>query len=368
MKIKSFESLDQIAIYKLLVVVTAVGLILFGCLIVIQPFIPGILLAIILTLATWPAFIQLDRKIGNRRTLAAFLMTLLLALFFLLPLLLLGSSLADSFTKLLSTATEAVQANHNTAPQWASNLPVIGEHADHYWQHYVHNRGNLVGLLQKYAGNITQVLISIGATIGRGIFDVSLGIFISFFMFRHGVQIDERIRTLIDRFAGPRGAQIMTVSKKTLIGVVYGILGTALAQGAVAATGFWIAGVPGAPFLGLMTMLLSFLPVGPPLIWISATVWLFSEGQTNSAIFMGLWGLLGISSIDNVIRPFFISMGSKLPILLVLFGAIGGIISFGFMGLFIGPTLLAVAYTIIAELSVKDHAEPRKVEPVPAQA
>ncbi len=358
MKIESLESIDKLTVYRTLVIVTAVTLIMLGCLMILRPFIPGILLALILSLATWPAFIRLDNKLKNRRWLSALLMTLLLALFFLAPLFLLGSSLAESFSGLLAVAAQTVQANGSNAPQWARDLPLVGPHADQYWLDYVQNREYVIALLQKNAGNISQFLIGVGAAIGRGIMDVSLGVLISFFVFRHGAQLDVRMRTLIEKFAGKRGTQLMIVSKKTLIGVVYGIVGTALAQGAIAAIGFWIAGVPGAPFLGLITMLLSFLPIGAPLIWVPATIWLVTENQTGMAIFMGLWGFFGISAIDNVIRPFFISMGSKLPILLVIFGAIGGIVSFGFMGLFIGPTLLAVAYTIIAELSIKERKLP----------
>lgn len=362
MKIETPESLDRATVYRLLAVTAAVGFLLFGCLLVLRPFIPGILLAAILTLATWPAFITLDKKLRHRRTLAALLMTLLLALFFLAPLFLLGSSLAESFTKLVGAAAETLQANPAEAPGWLRDLPLVGAQADLYWQDYVHNRENAVKLLQKHAGGITQFLIGTGGAIGRGIFDVSLGVFISFFMFRHGALLDERIRTLTGRFAGDRGTRLLAVSKQTLVGVVYGLLGMALAQGAVAAIGFSIAGVPGAPFLGLLTMLLSFLPVGPPLIWGPAALWLFAEGQTGMAVFMGLWGFFAISSIDNVIRPLFISMGSKLPVLIAIFGAIGGIASFGFMGLFVGPTLLAVAYTIVAELSASDAQSPARQE------
>lgn len=357
MKIESLESIDRLTVYRTLVVVAAVTLIMIGCLIVLRPFIPGIMLALILSLATWPAFIRLDKKLRGPRWLSALLMTLLLALLFLAPLFLLGSSLAESFMRIVGLATETVQANGISAPQWVRELPLVGPHADQFWLDYVQNREYLIALLQKNAGSISQTLIGVGAAIGHGILDVSLGVLISFFLFLHGAQLDERMRTLIEKFVGRRGTHLMIVSKKTLIGVVYGIVGTALAQGAVAAIGFGIAGVPGAPFLGLITMLLSFLPIGAPLIWVPATIWLVTQNQTGMAIFMGLWGLFGISAIDNVIRPFFISMGSKLPILLVLFGAVGGIVSFGFMGLFIGPTLLAVAYTIIAELSIKERKQ-----------
>src|SRR5690606_3111882 len=117
---------------------------------------------------------------------------------------------------------------------------------------------------------IAPKLIAAGKAIGRGAIDLSLGVLIAFFFFRHGTVVAARVANLIDKFAGPRGEHLLSVSKKTIIGVVYGVLGTALAQGALAGFGFWVAGVPGATFLGLVTLLLSFIPAGPPFIWVPA--------------------------------------------------------------------------------------------------
>ena len=123
----------------------------------------------------------------------------------------------------------------------------------------------------------------------------------------------------------------------------------AAAQGLVAGIGFLIAGVPGAALLGFATFFLSVVPVGPPMIWIPAALWLFAYGSTGWAIFLGLWGLLVVSMVDNVLKPMIISRGSHLPFMLVLLGVLGGVAAFGFVGLFIGPTLLAVGYRMVNE-------------------
>jgi predicted PurR-regulated permease PerM len=130
--------------------------------------------------------------------------------------------------------------------------------------------------------------------------------------------------------------------------VVYGILGTALVQAVVAGIGFVIAGVPGAGLLALLTFFLSIVPVGPPLVWLPAALWLFHQGSSGWAIFMLIWGL-GVSSLDNVVKPWLISQGSAMPFLLIFFGVIGGALTFGFIGVFIGPTLLAVGYRLVEE-------------------
>ena len=157
--------------------------------------------------------------------------------------------------------------------------------------------------------------------------------------------------------AGERGTRLLNVAENTINGVVYGMLGTALAQGALAALGLWIAGVPGALFLGLLTSLLSFVPMGPPMVWFPAAAWLISTGEIEWGIFMGLWGFFLVSTVDNVIRPYFISLGSALPLLLVFLGVLGGIVAFGLLGVFIGPTLLAVGYTMMREWSHSEELE-----------
>ena len=204
-------------------------------------------------------------------------------------------------------------------------------------------------------------MLVIAGAIGKGLIDLTLGIILVYFFFRHGTQAAERISTLIQSFAGERGQHLLQLAKKTMIGVVYGILGTAIAQGAFAAIGFWIAGVPAAGFLGLITFFLSIIPFGPPLVWIPATFWLISEGQYYSAIFMAVYGAIIISMLDNLVRPYFISVGSNLPIMLVLMGVLGGILAFGFIGLFIGPVLLAIAMTMLLDWS----KQPSKIIPTP---
>ena len=136
--------------------------------------------------------------------------------------------------------------------------------------------------------------------------------------------------------------------------VVYGILGTALAQAIVAIIGFLIAGVPGPFFLGLLTFFLSPIPAGPVLVWVGATLWLLHTGDTFWAVFIALWGLLVISSIDNFLKPYLISRGCNLPLVLILLGIMGGAIAFGALGVFLGPTLLAIAYAVLKEWNQVD--------------
>ncbi len=130
-------------------------------------------------------------------------------------------------------------------------------------------------------------------------------------------------------------------------GVVYGLIGTALAQAIVALVGFAIAGVPGAIALSALTFVLSFIPMGPAILWGGAAAWLYSKDETGWAIFMLAYGFLVISSVDNIIKPILMSRAGNLSMLLVVLGVFGGAVAFGFIGIFVGPTLLAVGWSLL---------------------
>lgn len=150
------------------------------------------------------------------------------------------------------------------------------------------------------------------------------------------------------------------VAGRTVRGVVYGIGGTALAQAVIAGIGFLIAGIPNAGLLALLTFFLSVIPMGPPLIWIPTAIWLFWKGSVGWGIFMICWGLL-VSSVDNVIKPIIISQGGRMPFILVLLGVLGGAMAFGFIGVFLGPTLLVVGLRLL------EHWNMMKRPPVPSR-
>jgi len=289
----------------------------------------------------------LNKKLGHRTRLAAFMMTLALAFCFIVPLTIIGTSSAENFEKISGLVTDALQGDTASVGSHLEGIPYAGDFLARQWRGMTADKETFLKVIEEYAGMTNEGLVKLGASIARGMLDLTLGVLIAYFFFRHGTRAAVRISNLIDRFGGAYGQHLLDVSKNTLIGVVYGMLGTALAQGALAAFGFWLVDVPGASFLGLMTFFLSFTPIGPPLIWVPATLWLYSEGHLYSAVFMGLWGLLAVSTIDNVLRPYFISLRGNLPFLLVLLGVIGGIFAFGFIGIFIGPTLLALAYVSI---------------------
>lgn len=193
------------------------------------------------------------------------------------------------------------------------------------------------------------------AALGAGIGQLALSIFCAFFFYRDGEAALQRLTDVLMHVAGDRAQHLLTVAYGTLKGVVYGVIGSALAQAVLAAFGYWLAGIPAPFLLALATGFFGIIPGGPAIVWLPATIWLFHSGETAWAIALGLWSALIVSNIDNVIRPLFVSRGSALPLLLVLIGILGGALAFGFIGIFLGPTILAVLYALMREWSPGEY-------------
>lgn len=330
---------------KQLAQISLITLLILGCLLVLSSFLAAVLFAAVVCVTTWPAYARLHRGLGGRDTLAALAMTLILMAGMLAPTILLTVNLADSLHGLVEHFGSQLLSGLITPPEWLAKLPAGQQIAD-YWQKLVSDRAELMSVLHQGYEPARQVALSTIKLAGQGILQLALVIFIGFFFYRDGLAIVGLLKSAAQRLGGELGVEMLRLSRSTVTGVMVGIVGTALAQALVALIGFAIAGVPGAILLGMATFFLSMIPVGPPLIWGGAAFWLYSQGETGWAIFMVLYGLLVISSVDNFVKPILISRTASLPILLIALGVFGGILAFGFIGIFLGPTLLALAHTL----------------------
>jgi predicted PurR-regulated permease PerM len=337
----------------------ALGLLLLGCLFVIRPFISALLWAVVLTFSTWPVYARLERWLGQRRTLAALIMMLAMALLVLLPFVVVGFSLADNVKDLSAATLKWLDAGPPAAPAWLERIPVVGAQAHTYWNDLAHDSSKLTAAAKKLIQPISDLLLGGGVLLGRGVVELALSVLIAFFLFRDGVALATALTTAVGRIAGERGGHLLQVAGGTVRGVVYGMIGTALLQALMTGAGFLVAGVPGATVLALVTFLLCVITLGPWLVWIPAAIWLFNEGATGWGIFMVVWGL-AISSVDNFLKPYLISQGSAMPFVLVFFGVLGGALAFGFIGVFLGPTLLAVGYRLAVEWVAARQQEPKE--------
>jgi predicted PurR-regulated permease PerM len=176
-------------------------------------------------------------------------------------------------------------------------------------------------------------------------------LYVAFFLFRDGGRALAQASAIVAKVAGAEGGRLLEIAGTTVRAVVYGVLGTSILEGTLVAIGFWISGVPGVALLGFCTFILAFIPVGPILVWLPACVWLFRECATGWAIFLAVWSVVMGTVSDNVVKPLLISRGGSTPLILVMLGVLGGVVAFGFIGIFVGPTLLAVGYHVLEEWS-----------------
>lgn len=341
-------------------------LLLTGCLIVLWPFVTALLWGAVLSFSSWPLYRRLLQALGGRPTLAALLMSLAMVLVVLLPFVIVGFTLADNVTELKTATRHWLDASPPGPPAWVAKVPVIGRAAAEQWQSLAVDSARLLEQAKRLVEPAGSLLLKAGLKLGLGVFQLALSILVTFFLLRNGPSAGANLTAAIGRIAGERGHHLLEVAGNTVRGVVYGILGTAMVQAMMAGIGFLIAGVPGAALLALLTFFLSVVPIGPPLVWGPAALWLFHQGSTGWGIFMLIWGV-GVSTVDNFVKPWLISQGSDLPFLLILFGVLGGALAFGFIGVFIGPTLLAVSYRVVKEWSAANRpaSSPAAIVPAP---
>jgi predicted PurR-regulated permease PerM len=325
----------------------AIILLVIGCLIVLRPFVAAILFATAITISSWPLYLRLLARLKQRRWLAALIMSVGLTLLIIVPLTLVTWNIADNASDFYEQLKASIGSGTLEPPAWLKEIPLLGEVVDTYLRRLLGSREELLNAAKGLLEPARHFLLGSGMVLGSGVAQVSLAVFFSFFLYRDGQALLAALATGLDKLIGEQSVSVADTVSRTVRGVMYGLLGTALAQAVVAAIGFLIAGVPAVALLSVATFLFSLIPVGPPLIWGGATIWLFNQGSTGWAIFMLVWGAFVISGVDNVVKPMLISRGSSLPFILVLLGVMGGVLAFGFVGLFIGPTLLAVALGLL---------------------
>lgn len=333
---------------RLLVQILLLAL-LGACLWLMLPFASALLWGAILAYASWPLMRLLTRWLGGRETLAAAILTGGWLLLVLLPLVWLGFNLVDHVRDAVGFIRDVQVDGLPAAPAWLGNLPLVGPRLLQTWETIDQQGAALLQSTKPYFGQVGNWLLARSAQVGGGLLELTLSLVFVFFFYRDGPRVEAFVLRLLQRLIGERADYYLELVAGTVQRVVNGVIGTAAAQAVLALIGFLIAGVPGALVLGIITFLLSLIPMGPPLAWAPATAWLAWKGEYAMAIFLGAYGMFVISGVDNILKPYLISRGGDLPLVIVLLGVFGGLLAFGFIGLFIGPTLLAVAYSLLMD-------------------
>jgi len=328
---------------------------------VLQLFLVPVAWAIVLVYVTWPAHKRLQTLLSPRTNISALLATLLLACSFALPLLWVVAMLRSDVPAAHAAAIEFLSRGTESLPRAILNLPWIGTEIQRLVDLGAHDqaalRAHLVEWVKPWADETLLVL----GDIGRNAFKFGFALLTAFFLYRDGESLLAQARQLLLRLLGHRADGYLHAIGGTMRAVLYGLILTALIQGALAGLGYWAVGIGAPVLLGVVTLLLALVPFGAPLVWGSVSIWLLATGETWPGVGLALWGTLVVSQIDNLLRPLVISSATRIPYLLVLFGVLGGISAFGLIGLFLGPIVIAILLAVWREwvdeqiVSAPDH-------------
>ena len=322
------------------------GLII-GVLAVLRPFTTGILFGTILAIAAWPLREFLLRR-GLKRGLDATLLLLLALAVVVLPLMAVAPGLAERLTQGAGRLQDYF-ASAPQVPSWLAGLPIVGERLARIWDQAMHAQGGIRAVLEPYSDALRQVFVEAASALAQSVVQIILSLVVATFFWVSGDTLAAALRDILRRLSGETAAAALDVAGGAVRSVAYGVVGTAAIQAIIMGIGLAVAGVPGAVLLGFLTLLLALSQIGAPLIivvWGGAAYWLFGQDQQGWGVFMIFWGLI-VTVIDNFIKPLLIGVGVAMPMSLTILGVFGGFVAFGFLGLFIGPTLIAIAFTLL---------------------
>lgn len=339
------------------------GALAVACLWVIAPFLRAATWATITVVATWPILLRLRPHLGNRRRLAAFVMTAALALAFVLPVVVVVVSLAGSVQALTTAAADLTTLRVPDAPLWLPSLPLVGPRIARAWSRAQADTEGTLALLQPYVRTAALWILAQGAKLVGVIVEFLLALVLAGVLYAHGEQAVAMLRRAAGRLAGASGLVLIDVSERTIRSVSAGVIGTALVQAVLSAISFAVVGMPGVPLLGMISFVFATLQMGTAPVWLPATAWLAWQGRTGAAVFIAVSGIF-INIVDNFIKP--LLMGRRddgAPTTLIFVGVLGGMIAWGFIGVFLGSTLIALGYTLLRAWLQESSGVEREPEP-----
>jgi predicted PurR-regulated permease PerM len=329
----------------LLSVVTTL-LLLVSCLWVLRPFAGGLVWATMIVVTTWPLLLRVQRGFGGRRWAAVLVMTLALVAVFVVPLLVAVGTFVANLDKMTAWVQATIAAGIPGPPSWAERVPLVGAKIASRWAELAATSPEeLREGLAPYRASIVRWLASTVGTVGGTLVHLLLMVVLSTVLYTTGETAASGAVRLARRLGGESGEGAVRLAGQAVRAVALGVVGTAIIQAALAGLGLFVSGVPFAGALTAVIFVTCIAQLGPIPILAPCVGWLYWSGNPGWGTALLVWTLF-VGTIDNVIRPFLIKRGADLSLLLIFAGVIGGLIAFGVVGLFVGPVLLAVTYTL----------------------
>lgn len=314
---------------------------------ILQPFLSAILWAAIIVIATWTVMLRVEAWCGGKRWIAVTLMTVALLLVFFLPFTIAVLSIFDRADEIVAWVKSLSTFSMPPPPAWVSRVPIVGSNIDHRWSELSSMQPEVFSSqLTPYARKVISWFLSRAGNIGLMFLNFLFTAIIAAILYANGEKAANGMRLVANRLAGGMGEETVVLAARAIRGVALGVVLTALVQSILGGIGLAITGVPAIVILTGIMFLLCIAQIGPFLVLIPTVIWLYWSGQTFWGSVLLIWSI-PVLVIDNIMRPILIRKGADLPLVLIFAGVIGGLIAFGVVGLFIGPVILAVTYTLL---------------------
>ena len=335
-------------ITRALLAVLFIAAMIFASLWILHPFLPALIWAALLVVATWSLMRAVQAKLWGRRSLAVIVMTTVLLLVVIVPLALAVLTIARNADQLAVKVQEFEQWSVPAPPDWVGRVPVVGGSVTRKWQEFAALAPeDLRGRIEPYSEEIKSWILHKAGDLALFFVHLALTVIISVVLYLKGEVAADGLRAFARRLAGPRGERMVALAAQAVRAVALGVIVTAVIEALLGGIGFVAAGVPLAPLLTALIFVLAIAQIGPAPVLILAVGWLYwnNESAVVPTLFLA-WSLL-IVAIDHLLRPILIKRGADLPLALIFAGVVGGLIAFGAIGLFVGPVVLAIAYTLL---------------------
>jgi predicted PurR-regulated permease PerM len=331
---------------RVVLAVAALVLLIGGSLYIVHPFVPALIWGSTIVVTTWPLMLGIQRRLGGRRGLAVTVMLLLEIVVICIPTYAAVSTLADHTADIMNFVEKLPDYALPSPPSWLSSVPLM-DHATDEWQKLSDaGPGGILAKVEPYAAVVAKWLLVQMGLVGSFAVHLILMLIVCGLLYAHGEGAVALVTALALRVAPDSGANIVHLTGQSIRAIALGVVVTALVQASLGAAGVWLAGIPFAGVLSALMLVLCLVQLGPLLPMLGCVIWLFVHDARLTASVLLVWSI-GVSALDNVLRPILIRRAVALPMVLILTGVLGGLIAIGAVGLFIGPVILAVTYHLL---------------------
>ncbi len=314
---------------------------------ILLPFLAAAVWATMIVVATWPLFTSLEVRLGNRRTPAVIIMSAAMLLLLVLPLWLAIDTIVSHSGQLAAVGKSLAANGLPALPGWLRDAPLIGDSLAAQWgQLDTAGVADVLAKIRPYAADTGKWVLARVGGFGGMLIQFLLVVAIAAIFYAGGESAARLIRRIGRRLAGERGENSILLAGQAIRSVALGVGVTAIVQTVLGGIGLAVTGVPLASLLSAVMLILCIAQIGAMPVLLPAVGWMYWVGDTGWATALLVWSLI-VGSLDNVLRPMLIRRGADLPLLLIFAGVIGGMLSFGLIGIFVGPVVLAVTYTLM---------------------